>query len=152
MLGKSGGDLDLGEILQRDFHVAAFELAIDNLIDVGLGVVHVHGFAQKSEDAAAFGGDDGDADIDVGQQTKIVVVDRACDLAHVARAAKFDGGRNGADGSIPDASGQCVPGNFDSLSSGETADFGLVDERTEASSTDRRPAAAGLRFARRRLA
>src|ERR1700722_18828516 len=117
MLGKSG-DFDLGEILQRDFHVAAFEFAIDYLKNVGLGVVHVHSFAKKSENAGAFGGDDDDADIDVGQEAEIVVVDGAGVPAHITRATKFDGGGNGADGSIPDASGQCVPGDFDSLPGG----------------------------------
>ena len=52
----------------------------------------------------------------------------AGDFADVARAAKFHGGRNGADNAGPDAAGQGVPGDFDFLSGGEAADIGLVDE------------------------
>src|SRR5208282_1572480 len=74
------------------------------------------------------GGNDGDADVHVRQQTQIVVVDRTRDLAHVTSAAKFYGGGNGVDGAVPDAAGDCIPGDFDFLSFGEAADVRLVDE------------------------
>jgi len=116
MLRKSGGDFNLRQILQRDFHIAAFEFAVHHLVDVRFGIVHAYGFARKSEHVAMFGGDDGDPDVDVRQETKIVVVDRAGDLAYIARAVKLDGRRNGADGAVPDAAGHGVPGDFDFLS------------------------------------
>jgi len=72
-LRKSGGDFNLRQILQRDFHIAAFEFAVHHLVDVRFGIVHAYGFARKSEHVAMFGGDGGDPDVDVRQETKIVV-------------------------------------------------------------------------------
>jgi hypothetical protein len=128
MFGKAGRDFDPRKVLKRDFDPAALEFAVYHLINVRLGVVNVHSFPQQREHAAVFSGDDGNAYIHVGQQAQIMVVERAGDLADVARAAEFDGGRNGADSAVPDASGQGVPGDFDFLAGGEAADVGFVDE------------------------
>src|SRR5580658_2107446 len=113
MFGKPGRDLDPRKVLEGDFDSAVLEFAVDHFIHVRLSVVNAHGFTQQCEHAAVFGGDDGNAYIDVRQQASIMVVERAGDFAHIARAAEFDGGGNGTDSAVPDASGEGVPGDFD---------------------------------------
>src|SRR5580700_9390842 len=130
MFRKPGGDFDPRKVLEGDFDSAVLEFAVDYFIDVRLSVVNAHGFTQQREHAAVFSGDDGNAHIDVGQQVSIMVVERAGDFAHVARAAKFDRGGNGTDSAVPDASGEGVPGDFDFLAGGEAAYVGFVDEGT----------------------
>jgi hypothetical protein len=49
MFREPGRDFDLGKILERDFDFAAFEFTVDDLENVGLGVIHADGFAEKSE-------------------------------------------------------------------------------------------------------
>src|ERR1700728_2107396 len=129
MFGEPGGDFDLCKILKRDFDFAAFEFATDNLVNVRLGVVHTYGFARQSEGGVVFGRDHRNADVDIRQEVKIVVIHGAGDFAHVTRSAKFYSGRDGADGTVPNAPRQSVPGDFDLLSRGETTDVRFVAER-----------------------
>src|ERR1700691_4718526 len=130
MFGKPGRDLDPRKVLEGDFDSAVLEFAVDYFINIRLSVVNAHGFTQQREHAAVFSGDDGNAYIDVGQQVTIMIVERAGDLAHVARATECDGGGNGTDSAVPDASGEGIPGDFDFLAGGEAAYVGFVDEGT----------------------
>src|ERR1039458_9689835 len=130
MFGKPGRDFDARKVLERDFDSAALEFAIHHLVNVRLGVVDVHRLAQQREHAAVFGGDNGNTYIYVGKQAQIVVVERACDLAHAARDAEFDGRGNSTDCTFPNASRQGVPCDFDFLADGEAADVRLVDTGT----------------------
>jgi len=90
MFGKPGCDLDPRKSGGRLRLRGGLSSPSDYFINIRLSVVNAHGFTQQREHAAVFSGDDGNAYIDIGQQVTIMVVERAGDLAHVARAAEFE--------------------------------------------------------------
>src|SRR5579864_8952097 len=103
-------------------------MVIDHRVDVRLRIVEAQGVALQREHVGVLGGDDGRADIHVGQEAQIVVINGSSKLADVAGAAEFHGGGNAGDGSGPNAAGDGIPGDLDFLSGSEAAYVGLVDE------------------------
>ncbi len=91
-------------------------------------ISHANCLSQHSESALVLSSNDCHIYVYVGQKLEVAIIHDAGRFAHVARAMEFYGGRDRAHCAIPDASGDCVPGDFDSLSGCEAAYVGLVDE------------------------
>ena len=114
--------------MQRDFDFASFQFTLNDLVDVRLTVVHANCLSQHGESVLVLGSNDGHIYVNVGQKPEVAIIHDARSFAHVARAMEFYGGRDRAHCAIPDACGDRVPGDFDSLSGCEAAYVGLVDE------------------------
>ncbi len=69
---------------KRKLDGLALQVFVDDAENVRLALVDAQSVALQREDIAVFGDDDGDADIDVRQQSKIVIVDDASGLAYIS--------------------------------------------------------------------
>jgi len=105
-------------------------MVIDDPKDVWVVVVNMKRVTLERNYVLVLSDHDGDADIDVRQETKILVVDETRGFADVPIAVEFHGRRNGIHGSKPGPAGYCVPGNFDSLTGLKAANIRLIDEGT----------------------
>src|SRR6476660_6903759 len=74
------------------------------------------------------GDNDGNADVDVGQQTQILIVDEAGDFTDIPVAARLHGRGNRVDDPDPGAPRYGIPCNLDSLYGLQTSHVGFVDE------------------------
>src|SRR5579864_2187954 len=82
--GKAGGDLDAGQILQGELNRLFLDVTVDDFENVRLALVDAQSVALQGEDIVVLGDHDSDADVDVGQQAQIGIVNDACGLAYVS--------------------------------------------------------------------
>src|SRR6266852_2295639 len=70
-LGEPGGDFDASQILQRELNRLALQMAVDDAIDVRLGLINAQSIALQGQDSAMLRDDDCHADIYIGQQAQV---------------------------------------------------------------------------------
>ncbi len=58
-------------------------MVVDDPENIRLAVVHAQSVALQSENVIVFGNDDGHANIDIREQTQILVIDQAGRLANI---------------------------------------------------------------------
>src|SRR5690349_24962692 len=86
------------------------QLAVADEEHITLPVILVNSFARYSENIGVFGGGDGDADIHVGNEPPIAVVNLAGDLADITGSPHLDLAGNLRHGPLPAASRHGIPG------------------------------------------
>ena len=125
---QAGGDFHAGQVLQRKRNRLLVQAVAIKAEDVGAAVVHAQGVALECEHVLVLRGHDGDADVNVGEQAEVLIVDQASGFAHVSIAAEFNRGGHRIHRTIPDASGDGIPCDLNFLADLETSDIGLVDK------------------------
>src|SRR5438105_4388184 len=130
VVAQAAGDLDAGEAGDRGLHFRLFDFVVHHLIDEAASIFLVDGLTRDGEDVVVPRGDDEHADVRVGQQLAVFVVNLRGDFADGAGAAHDDGGGDSGDAAFPDAAGNRVPRDLNFLVGGEAADIGLVNECT----------------------
>src|SRR5262249_25127942 len=116
------------QVLQGKLNRLPLDVVVDDLEYIRLAVIDVHGIALQGKNVVVFRSDDCDSNIDVGQQTKILILDQACGLTHVAVAARLHRGRHAVDHAGPSAAGHGIPCDFDALRGLQPANIGFVDK------------------------